>query len=202
MALVKCEEEDIRAIAKAIRLNPNFTNTYKLKDMPEATKDTFYNYQTMFKSLIDNRYDFIVQQLPENLSKIRNGAFVWCRNLILTELPESITEIGESAFEQCNNLALTKLPEGLTKIETYTFLNCHGLALTELPKNLTSINSYAFGNCYNITTLTFKGTPQSISSTAFYSCDNLTTINVPWSEGEVANAPWGATNATINYNCE
>jgi hypothetical protein len=23
---------------------------------------------------------------------------------------------------------------------------------------------------------------------------------VPWAEGAVANAPWGATNATINYN--
>jgi hypothetical protein len=29
---------------------------------------------------------------------------------------------------------------------------------------------------------------------------NLMTINVPWSEGEVINAPWGASNATINYN--
>ena len=34
----------------------------------------------------------------------------------------------------------------------------------------------------------------------FYECEKLTTINVPWSEGEVAGAPWGATGATINYN--
>jgi hypothetical protein len=31
-------------------------------------------------------------------------------------------------------------------------------------------------------------------------CNNLTIINVPWSSGTVANAPWGAYNATINYN--
>ena len=48
--------------------------------------------------------------------------------------------------------------------------------------------------------LTFQGTPETISKTAFRYCDNLTTINVPWAEGAVANAPWGATNATINYN--
>ena len=48
-------------------------------------------------------------------------------------------------------------------------------------------------------TVTFKGKP-TISDSAFLNCGNLTTINVPWAEGEVANAPWGATNATINYN--
>lgn len=26
------------------------------------------------------------------------------------------------------------------------------------------------------------------------------TRGVPWAEGAVTNAPWGATNATINYN--
>ena len=48
--------------------------------------------------------------------------------------------------------------------------------------------------------LTFQGTPETISKTAFSGCSNLTTINAPWAEGAVANAPWGATNATINYN--
>ena len=48
--------------------------------------------------------------------------------------------------------------------------------------------------------MTFEGTPTSIASSAFSNCVKLTTINVPWAEGAVANAPWGATNATINYN--
>lgn len=39
-----------------------------------------------------------------------------------------------------------------------------------------------------------------IAADAFEGCTNLITINVPWVEGAVANAPWGATNATINYN--
>lgn len=40
----------------------------------------------------------------------------------------------------------------------------------------------------------------TIATDAFEGCTNLTAINVPWAEGAVANAPWGATNATINYN--
>lgn len=38
-----------------------------------------------------------------------------------------------------------------------------------------------------------------MSSTAF-SSSTLTDIYVSWGEGEVAGAPWGATNATIHYN--
>jgi len=48
--------------------------------------------------------------------------------------------------------------------------------------------------------LTFEGTPSFIASNAFSNCTKLRTINVPWAEGKVANAPWGATKATINYN--
>ena len=39
-----------------------------------------------------------------------------------------------------------------------------------------------------------------IAENAFSNCASLQTINVSWGEGEVANAPWGAPKATINYN--
>lgn len=48
-------------------------------------------------------------------------------------------------------------------------------------------------------TVTFKS-KTTIANNTFSGCNNLKVINVPWAEGEVANAPWGATNATINYN--
>ena len=67
-------------------------------------------------------------------------------------------------------------------------------------KEITSIGDYAFSGCTNLQTITFKGKPTTIGSTAFQNCSNLITINVPWAEGDVAGAPWGATNATINYN--
>lgn len=45
-----------------------------------------------------------------------------------------------------------------------------------------------------------SGGTSLLHSQLFYGCSNLTDIYVGWSEGEVANAPWGATNATIHYN--
>ena len=115
-------------------------------------------------------------------------------------LPEGITSIGSYAFYGCPNLALTSLPESITSIGDSAFFNCSNLALTSLPESITSIGYSAFAECSNLKSLTFKGTPTRISSNIFVGCENLTTINVPWSKGALSNAPWGATNATINYN--
>lgn len=89
---------------------------------------------------------------------------------------------------------------GYTKIRRCAFYGCSHLALTSLPSGITNIGKSAFNNCTGLTSITFEGTPTSINSSSFSNCSNLTTINVPWSEGAVSGAPWGATNATINYN--
>ena len=141
-----------------------------------------------------------ITELPSGITKIGNCAFYNYTNLALTSLPSGITSIGDYAFHLCNNLALTSLPEGITSIGNYTFSGCKKLSLTSLPSSVTSIENYAFRYCISLTTLTFKGTPTGISDSAFYSCDNLTDIYVPWAEGAVSGAPWGATNATIHYN--
>lgn len=87
-----------------------------------------------------------------------------------------------------------------TSIGNYAFCNCTALALTELPSGLTSIGAYAFSYCTALTSITFTGTPTTILGSAFVECNNLTDIYVPWAEGAVSNAPWGAENATIHYN--
>lgn len=51
-----------------------------------------------------------------------------------------------------------------------------------------------------LSSITFNEKPEAIDVTLFANCPNLVEINVPWGEGEVAGAPWGATNATIHYN--
>ena len=141
-----------------------------------------------------------ITELSSDITKIGNCAFYNCTNLTLTSLPSGITSIGNYAFYYCENLALTSLPEGITSIGDYTFCGCKNLSLTSLPSSVTSIENHAFRYCTSLTTLTFKGTPTGISDSAFYRCDKLTDIYVPWAEGAVSGAPWGATNATIHYN--
>lgn len=140
--------------------------------------------------------------LPDAITLIGNQAFYRCDSLSLEKLPASLKTIGRSAFSVCTSLQLSELPEGLIAIEDEAFYYCtgYGMKIKEIPASVTTIGKNAFGDCHWMKELTFKGTPNSIASTAFSNCYDLTVINVPWAEGEVANAPWGATNATINYN--
>ncbi len=173
------------------------------------------------KGIIDRTLTDI--ELPTDLTVIGNSAFAGCQNLVLTSLPDGVTNIGYNAFSNCSNLALTSLPAGLQIIGPQAFLGCSSLALTSLPNSLTEIGAWAFAdclygmsitslpagiaigpcafeNCYGLTSLTFEGRAHSIEEDAFNGCIFLDTINVPWAEGEVPYAPWGAIYATINYN--
>ena len=162
--------------------------------------------------------------LPDDLNTIDIRAFYWCKDLLLHTLPSNVKRIGSYAFYGCESLQLDKLPDNLIDLASYAFSGCTSLALTSIdnitkistldqsvfngctslqisviPAQIITIEAWAFQNCTGLTQITFKGTPATIHANAFKSCSNITEINVPWAEGAVANAPWGATNATINY---
>ena len=114
-------------------------------------------------------------------------------------IPDGVTKIGNWAFKGCGYLSGVEIPEGVTTIGVDAFSNCQALSEVTFPESLTMMYSQAFYYCAALTEVTFKGTPTTIFEDAFLACENLTTINVPWAEGEVESAPWGATNATVNY---
>lgn len=64
----------------------------------------------------------------------------------------------------------------------------------------TRIDIDQFYNVHSVQFIIINSTPNRIDKNAFRRSSALTDIYVPWSEGDVANAPWGATNATIHYN--
>lgn len=141
-----------------------------------CTKATLYGKTAPYRACYGQGH-IVSVTLPIGLESIGDGAFSGCGNLVLTSLPETVKSIGEDAFYYCSKLTHMSLPAGLMDLKNFAFRSCYGLA-----------------------SVTFKSTPTSIANGSFSYCGSLTTINVPWAEGEVANAPWGATNATINYN--
>ena len=125
------------------------------------------------------------------------------RNIKVKEvyLPDNITSLAYT-FHHCASLEKINCSfENVTGIGASSFGNC--ISLKEFPyfPNLTGgIASSAFVNCTGLTEVKFYKKLTSCATSAFNGCTNLTDIYVPWAEGEVANAPWGATNATIHYN--
>lgn len=126
------------------------------------------------------------------------GQFVLLRDVYL---PDGICIFASSIFYNC--VKLSNIYGDLSKINTISsnaFCNCRSLSEFPYMPNLKSINSNSFNGCTGLTEIKLYNTLTTFSNNAFNGCTNITDIYVPWSEGEVANAPWGATNATIHYN--
>ena len=196
-------EADLTIVADSIRAKANVTEQL---EFPNGMKQAVEAIQSGGSGGSDKQFIYMVERttnaivLPNGVTKIGDYAFYHNSILNKINIPNGVTKIGDYAFSDCSNLALISLPDGITNIGTYAFSRCSKLALTSLPDGITNIGTYAFYGCSNLETITFLGKPSSIASNAFGNCTNLLDIYVPWAEGEVANAPWGATNATIHYN--
>ena len=103
------------------------------------------------------------------------------------------------------SITLQEMPgliRGLTIIEDQQLKQLieHSVNTFEIPNSVTKIGSGVFKEWNSLQGITIPNSVTSIINTAFTNCPNLTTINVAWPEGTVTGAPWGATNAVINYN--
>lgn len=222
--IVSTNDENYKNIANAIRVGNASTTKYAPSEMSRGINDIV----NMMKSIIDG--SVVNAVIPQGVEKIKSGlflvdidgvagndilktvslpsgvktieqeAFYQCRNLTEINLPDTIERIGKQAFFQCNNVVIAKLPENLKKIGNRAFLRCYKVTFSEIPASVENIDENAFMYCDAITQLTFKGTPLFMHANALANMSKLTSVRVPWDEGAVANAPWGATNATIVYN--
>lgn len=154
--------------------------------------DVGEDYQTMFYGMVDGSISGDVV-LPTSITRIKSNAFNGAIGLTSISMP-NVTVIYSSAFYGCENLVLTELPKNLEEIQPNAFYVCKKVSITEIPASVKKIYNYAFYQ-NAAKTLTFKGTPEEMTASALSGYD---TVNVPWAEGVVANAPWGAK--TINYN--
>ena len=137
--------------------------------------------------------------IPEGAFKsMVNQASAYCY-ITTCNLPKSIKEIQAFAFHADQKLKLD-LPTSLKIIGDQAFRYCNSLQIETIPASVITIENRAFANCSKLQSITFLGTPESIDANTFVGCSNLTVLRVPWAQGAIAGAPWGATNATVVYN--
>lgn len=109
--------------------------------------------------------------------------------------------IKASIFTNCKNITGVEMLNAKT-IGNMAFYMCQKNTRVIFSATCETVGTSAFSYNSNLATVTFKGTPISIGSNCFTDCNKLLDIYVPWSEGTVADAPWGATKATVHYNSE
>lgn len=143
-------------------------------------------------------------KIPDDgcIEKIGNAAFWGCSSLTELHLPESLIRLDDFALTDCKGIKELQLP---SKLEHIGPMALYGLSIKQLnlPESVKYIGLSAISKCDKLTSITINHktpTDMFIAENAFSNCASLQTINVSWGEGEVANAPWGAPKATINYN--
>lgn len=188
MALRTVDDTNLVALADAIRAK---TGTAKNIEFPND-----------FIQKINNMISRSMAEF-EKTEAVKAFSILMMENQSTTDIviPEGAYYIGDRAFSTFRSLKTITIPETIEYINSEAFYDCFSLQTVKFPSSLKQIENNAFVNCYSLSSVTFEGTPTgTLSKTSFVNCSNLQVINVPWAQGAVANAPWGATNATINYN--
>ena len=142
--------------------------------------------------------------IPREVINIRTQGFRDMANLKSVHFHNELKNVGTNAFYACKGLESITWEEPAHdghRLNGYAFQNCTSLKEIVFPLNIYGIDGNCFAGCTGLTKVTIKEYPwNGMATTAFNNCTNLLDIYVPWAEGEKANAPWGATNATIHYN--
>lgn len=198
---IQANNEQLRESIELANSLPDVKSDYAMKYLEDRHAQVSLPTATRLKKRAFYNDPVVTDVSIPNVTLIDGSCFYECDKLETINMPK-IRTVETSAFEGCDALSFPNgFPESLYIICDRAFAKLPLLEQVTLPAGIFWIKEQAFLGCANLRTVTFKGKPgNEIHSNAFGGCYALTTINVPWAQGEVANAPWGATNATINYN--
>ena len=88
--------------------------------------------------------------IPNKISKIIGGAFMFCSGLTSITIPNSITNIGDDAFFSCSGLTSITIPNSVTNIGQNAFWGCNNIISVSIPNSVIFIGNFAFSECGKI----------------------------------------------------
>jgi hypothetical protein len=164
------EENDIQAIAAAIRGKNGTTDTYKTSEMAAAINSIPSGGMDL-NNLIGRT---ITSFSNDSVSLIGMGAFNDCTQLTSIDCP-NVTRVERSAFTGCNALTTVNLPS--VTVFSSELADIGTLTTVNMP-NATYLPSDVFNGCTNLTSVTLTNIT-SIPARAFRGCRNLNYLDLP-----------------------
>ncbi|MBR5037828.1 MAG: leucine-rich repeat domain-containing protein [Prevotella sp.] len=122
--------------------------------------------------------DLIVAKIPSSVIIIGSKAFAYCTNLAFVDIPNSVFRIDEEAFYGCSSLISINLPENLYRIGRWAFSNCSSLVSLDIPGGIPYISDHAFAGCTSLVSVTFRNCLTNLSESVFYGCRSLSDIKI------------------------
>ena len=116
--------------------------------------------------------------IPDDVTAIKNHAFIGCSSLVSITIPNSVTSIGHRALYSCSSLTSITIPNSVTSIGGLAFENCDNLTKIEIPNGVTTIGYNAFGSCMRLTSVTIPNSVTSIGWGAFDGCSSLKEVHI------------------------
>ena len=117
--------------------------------------------------------------IPQNVTKIGNGAFRDVTGLRSIVIPGTVKEIGEYAFSGNPTLENVVIEEGVEKIGQYAFEDCSALKSIKIADSVSYIGGSCFGYCTALSEINFPKALKTIPYRMLSSCTSLTEIEIP-----------------------
>lgn len=137
--------------------------------------------------------------IENGITGISTACFNNCVLIDSIELPNSVVELGESAFAGCSSLKSITLSINIKKIPNSCFSGT-GFETFSIPNEsgVEEIQDDIFYNCSSLKNIYIGKNVKTINSKAFRNVDSPI-IKISQEENSISGAPWGATNATIEW---
>ncbi|NLI53344.1 MAG: leucine-rich repeat domain-containing protein [Clostridiales bacterium] len=121
-----------------------------------------------------------INDLPEDIVHIGDGAFYHYQNMTSISLPLSIVSIGNRSFMWCKSLAAVSFPDELQTIGYQAFEDCSQLNQLFLDHEIRTVGSSAFAGCINMGSFYIKNAKLTkISFDLFGACYKMQIIELP-----------------------
>lgn len=125
--------------------------------------------------------------LPYGITKISDGLFSECKELVSIKAFDGVTSIGYSSFNSCTNLTTASIPNSVTLIHSGAFNNCTKLTSFVFPNSIETIESSAFTGA-GIAEINLPKSIKLIKISAFNNCNNVQRININYDNLEIEDS--------------